>query len=277
MLIPGARAHDYGTDTPAGLFCRIAADGWQTVQLAPKKAIRGVAQHGVTDALVAEMKTALNATGLAVGVLGAYVEPSLADDDARKAQVDAFCRLVPVAAALSAGCIGTETTSMDKQPGTSRAQALACLRRSLQTMLAAAEQHGVPVAVEPVFYHAMATPEDVRELLRDMQSPHLKVIFDPVNLLAPELVETQEALWERAFACFGEHIAAVHIKGARREGGRMVSCPLEESVVDYQSLFARLRQLEGNIPVLREEAVPARAKEDLAFIRALNTKGSGKK
>ena len=57
---------------------------------------------------------------------------------------------------LGAGCIGTETTSMEKQPaGTTRKEAQELLCRSLADILPAAEALGVTVAVEPVTYHSM--------------------------------------------------------------------------------------------------------------------------
>jgi len=44
---------------------------------------------------------------------------------------------------------------------------------------------------------------------------------------------------------------------------------LEDSVIDYAGGFAMLRQLpQDSLPVLREEAVPARAASDIAFIRS---------
>lgn len=271
MLIPGARAHDYGKDSPENLFARIAADGWETIQLAFKKAISGVEQSGISAALTEQTAAALAQNGLSAGVLGAYVEPSLAEEAARKKEVDAFCSQIPVAAKLGALCIATETTNMQKQPGVTRKQALTCLRLSLAQMLETAEMYRVTVAIEPVFYHAMDTPEETRSVLRDMQSPWLKVVFDPVNLLASGLVKNQQDLWQRAFDCFGANIAAVHIKGVRQANGNMLACPLAESIVDYAAIFEGLRplaRLPKDIPLLREELAPSNAKEDLAFFRS---------
>ena len=75
----GARAHDYGRAAPDALLGRIAADGWQTVQLAMTKCLAGVdSWDAVTPAVVADARRALAAHGLTVAVLGAYVELGLA-------------------------------------------------------------------------------------------------------------------------------------------------------------------------------------------------------
>ncbi|MFV0412116.1 MAG: sugar phosphate isomerase/epimerase family protein [Oscillospiraceae bacterium] len=268
MMIPGVRAHDYGRQTPENLFAAIKADGWQTVQLACKKALSGIEEVSqLTPPFVEEVKAALAQSGLSVGVLGAYVELSFVEEEARRAEVEQFCSQLPVAKALGAGCIGSETTGMEKQPGVKRADALKALRRSLWEILPLAEQQQVAVAVEPVYTHAMATPEDVRALLADMQSPWLRVIFDPVNLLSPGEVAGQTGLWSRAFECFGPQIAAVHMKGVRPQNGGMQSVGFAQSVVEYGFVFEQLRRLPQPLPVLREEANPADSRQDLAFLQ----------
>ena len=48
----------------------------------------------------------------------------------------------------------------------------------------------------------------------------------------------------------------------------LYSTSLEDSCVDYAGGFEMLRQMpQASLPVLREEAVPARAASDLAFMR----------
>ena len=67
----------------------------------------------------------------------------------------------------------------------------------------------------------------------------------------------------------GEEIVAVHFKGQAfdAEGG-LLHTSLEESRTDYAGAFAMLHQLpQATLPVLREEAVPARAASDIAFMK----------
>lgn len=269
-FIVGARLHDYGKGSPDELFGRVAADGFAAVQLAYKKCVPFVRSYAdVTDALVAETVAAEKAHSIQVAVLGTYVELAINDESRLKNAAD-FKSQLAVCKALGAGCIGTETTSMEKQPaGTTREEAQELLCRSLADILPAAEALGVTVAVEPVTYHSMNSAAATRHILDTMRSQNLKVIFDMSNLVDAGNVGAQDRIWNDVGELLGDQIVAVHFKGqAFAPDGGLLHTSLEDSLTDYAGAFAMLRQLpQDALPVLREEAVPARAGSDIAFMR----------
>lgn len=269
-FIVGARLHDYGKGSPDELFGRVAADGFAAVQLAYKKCVPFVRSYAdVTDALVAETVAAEKAHSIQVAVLGTYVELAINDESRLKNAAD-FKSQLAVCKALGAGCIGTETTSMEKQPaGTTREEAQELLCRSLADILPAAEALGVTVAVEPVTYHSMNSAAATRHILDTMRSPNLKVIFDMSNLVDAGNVGAQDRIWNDVGELLGDQIVAVHFKGqAFAPDGGLLHTSLEDSLTDYAGAFAMLRQLpQDALPVLREEAVPARAGSDIEFMR----------
>ena len=269
-FIVGARLHDYGKGTPDELFGKVSADGFAAVQLAYKKCVPSVKSYAdVTDALVAETIAAGKAHRIQVAVLGTYVELAI-NDESRLNNVADFKSQLAVCKALGAGCIGTETTAMSKQPaGTTRAQAQELLCRSLAEILPAAEALGVTVGIEPVTYHSMNSATATRHILDTMRSPNLKVIFDMCNLVSAENADEQDRIWYDMGALLGDQIVAVHFKGqAFAPDGSLLHTSLEESRTDYAGAFAMLRQLpQPALPVLREEAVPARAASDIAFMK----------
>ena len=266
----GARLHDYGQGTPDELFARVAADGFAAVQLAYKKCVPGVKSYAdVTPQLVADTVEAGKRHHIQVAVLGTYVELALDDEAKRTANAADFKSQLAVCKALGAGCIGTETTNMALQPaGTTRERAQYMLCKSLETILPEAERLGVTVGIEPVSYHSMNTPEATRRILDTMASPALKVIFDAGNLLTADAVAHQDQLWDRVGSLLGDRLVAVHFKGETfTPEGKPQSTSLEESVIDFSGAFRMLRALPQTLPVLREEAVPARAASDIALIR----------
>lgn len=266
----GARLHDYGQGTPDELFARVAADGFAAVQLAYKKCVPGVKSYAdVTPQLVADTVEAGKRHHIQVAVLGTYVELALDDEAKRTANAAGFKSQLAVCKALGARCIGTETTNMALQPaGTTRERAQYLLCKSLETILPEAERLGVTVGIEPVSYHSMNTPEATRRILDTMASPALKVIFDAGNLLTADAVDHQDQLWDRVGSLLGDRLVAVHFKGETfTPEGKPQSTSLEESVIDFSGAFRMLRALPQTLPVLREEAVPARAASDIALIR----------
>lgn len=269
-FIVGARLHDYGKGTPDELFARVSADGFAAVQLAYKKCVPTVKGYAdITEALVNDTIAAEKAHNIQVAVLGTYVE--LAINDARRLQnVADFKSQLAVCKALGAGCIGTETTKMCDQPaGTTREEAQELLCRSLAEILPVAEELGVTVGVEPVTYHSMNSAAATRHILDTMRSPNLKVIFDLSNLVDADNVNVQDRIWNDIGELVGDKIVAVHFKGqAFNPDGSLLHTSLEDSLTDYAGAFAMLRQLPQEVlPVLREEAVPARAASDIAFMR----------
>lgn len=269
-FIVGARLHDYGKGSIDELLSRVAADGFSAVQLAYKKCIPSVKSYAdVTDKLVEETLVAQKNYKIQTAVLGTYVELAI-NDESRLKNVADFKSQLTVCKALGAGCIGTETTNMAKQPaGTTREEAQDLLCRSLAEILPLAEELGVLVAVEPVTYHSMNSPAAVRHILDTMRSPNLKVIFDMSNLVDAGNVEHQAAIWDQVGELWGNKIVAVHFKGQSfKKDDSLLSTSLEKSRTDYAGAFAMLRQLpQAQLPVLREEAVPARAASDIAFMK----------
>ena len=80
-------------------------------------------------------------------------------------------------------------------------------------------------------------------------------------------MDAQRRIWDKVGSWYGDKITAVHFKGQNfQPDGTLYSTSLEDSCVDYAGGFEMLRQMpQASLPVLREEAVPARAASDLAL------------
>jgi len=259
----GLRAHDYGKQPAIDLFTAIKNDGWKAIQLAFPKAIEGVDSFtDVTPEIVDNTKSTLTQTGLHVAVLGVYVDPSLVDEKERIKNRNFLAMALPQVKKLGAGCVGTETTNRGNH------SSLTALYRTLEELLPEAENLGVNIGIEPVHWHNLCSPELAKKMLSDLSSPSLKIIFDPINLLTPDAVKSQNELWKRCIDCFGEYIVAVHIKGTTGKSndiGMMDDSVFTESILDYEYLFSLLKPI--NVPILREGTSPAHAELDIEFLR----------
>lgn len=268
--ILGVRGHDYGKGNVKDIFTHIKQDGWECTQLAFKKLVAGVTSYeDVTPELVAEARNAMKAVQLNVAVLGTYVELGTLNSEKRQKDVADFISQIPVCKELGASCIASETSHFDYLNSTvSREEGLKTLLKSLEAIMPEAERQGVMVALEPVWSHTMNTVEVTREIIDNVKSPNLKIVFDPGNLLSPECLNRQDELYRRAIDSWGNLIAAVHIKGVRRSEQGYQLCSLNDSVVDYKAVFDALREVpQERLSILREGAVPEFAKRDQEFIK----------
>ena len=131
-FITGARGHDFGRRTPCDLLSAIGQAGFACTQLAYTKAVEGVKSYSdVTPELVAATQEAVAQTGVRIAVYGTYVELGLVGEEKRKAEAAKVLSQIGNAKLLAAGCMGSETTPMEKQPGANRKDALEALLRSL--------------------------------------------------------------------------------------------------------------------------------------------------
>lgn len=268
QYILGARGHDFGTGNVKEIFTLIKQSGWSCTQLAFKRLVKGVQSYeDVTPELIKKVEKAVREVQLDISVLGTYVELGSMDEVMRRNAVKDFISQIPVCKELNIPCIGSETSEW-RRSGATHEEAKKVLLKSLEEIMPVAEEHGVIVALEPVYTHTLNSVETTREILDCVQSSNLKIILDMANLMGPEWIEKQDVLFGRAVESWGELITAVHMKGVFYDNNKRKSCLLEESIVDYASAFRAMKDLPQEIiPVLREEAVPPMAKQEQDFMK----------
>lgn len=266
----GIRGHDFGRHTPERLAEVLAEAGVEAVQLALPKIIEGVDGYDDVDApLLDRIRDALARKDIEISVLGCYIEPALPDDAGRARQLDTFYQGIACASALGAVCIGTETTNYAGDEA-GRLRAFDLLSDSVEKMLRRAGEHGVTVAVEPVSWHTMNSPELTARLLSRFEGSGLSVIFDPSNLFARTSAAAQSALWRECLDAFGEKIVAVHVKDGVLGPDGVRPCLLGDGEIDYAGVIAPwLRAHKPSVPLLREEISPETAARDLAWMRGM--------
>lgn len=261
----GVRLHDYGKLSIDEMFARIKKDGFHCCQLAYPKAIAQISSYeDVTPKIVEETKAAMKKFDIEISVLGIYLEFAIDCEEVRRNSIEAVKRMIPIAKELQVKAIGFETTDMRLQPSaTSRERAVYLLCKSLEEILPRAEEAGVTIAVESVYWHSINTPQATKMLLDSMQSPNLGTIFDAGNLLPKERVKEQKLLWEEVEDLYADTIKAVHYKSqSYGKDGLPKACGQKENLIDWDLIFPILHKQEALLPIIREEIVPCLAGED---------------
>lgn len=265
LLRLGIRAHDLGCFPADELARRVREVGMDCVQLALAKAIRDVElRPGMLDSGMSEdIGNAFCRYGVRIEVLGCYINPIHPDAATRELMLGLFKEHLRHARDFGCGIVALESGSLNGDqsyhPGNSGEIAYLDLLGSMRELVAEAELSGCVVGIEAVSCHVLSTPERMRRLLDDIPSPHLQVVFDPVNLLSRANFLEHREVMRRSFNLFGERIAVVHAKDFRTSMGNLVTCPAGTGMMDYPLLLAWLSRHKPGIAVLLEDVPPGQA------------------
>ncbi|MEY8536348.1 sugar phosphate isomerase/epimerase [Blautia pseudococcoides] len=264
----GVRAHDYGRHTPEKLAGILKKEGFASAQVALHKAVEGVDKpFRVKKEILKNIKLEFQKKDVEIAVLGCYMDLSARDESVKKEHIINLEAGIRYGKYLGAGMTGTETSygvlNLEEKRETRKQ-----VWDTIDRLLATAQEQEICLGIEPVAAHTLYSPEWTKELIRDMSSPWLKIIFDPVNLLTKDRIQDQEELWKECFETFGEKIGVVHLKDCLLgRDGSSIPCPLGKGLMKYDCLFDWLKKNKPDISVLREEITMEHAHEDIAFMR----------
>ena len=140
----------------------------------------------------------------------------------------------------------------------------------LDDILNEADKYDVYVAMEPMEAHTLYCSEWTGKMIGKLGSDRLRIIFDPLNMLTRERVDSQEVLWRECIDAFGKETEIIHLKdGNFPDKGRHVPCKLGDGVMRYEIIEKWLKKEKPDITIIREEARYEYAKEDLVFMKRL--------
>lgn len=266
----GVRAHDYGRHTAAELAALLKGEGYEAAQLAIPRAITGIERYeDITEALCEEIREAFEKQGIEIAVMGCYMDLGNPDEEVRAQAVETFKRCLRLNKILGARVVGSETA----YPHLSKLEKhrwFPSMMESLKELRDEAERQDVWMAIEPVGWHPLEDVETARDVLRVLDSDHVKIIFDPANVLERPAEVSQSAYWKRCFETLGGFIETVHLKDFTVDAnGGYVPKLLGEGDMDYAVLREFLKT-RPDMPLLREEMDPAYAAQEIAFMRGLD-------
>lgn len=256
----GIRLHDVNTNCPQELqtmeqrAAKAREEGFSCVHLAYSKVIQGVTfdNAALNEGLAKYTKRVFESNGLDVAVLGCYL--NLAHPDPKKlAEIKSkYYGHLRVAALAGACVVGTETGAPNAQykldANTHTQEALNTFIRNLADVVECAEHFGVSMAIEPVWNHIVYNADRAVEVLKAIQSPNLRIILDPVNLLSMENADNREAVFQDAMEKLCDDIAIVHLKDFVRRDGKLVSVAAGTGEMQYDNI---LRFLKARKPFIQ--------------------------
>ena len=137
-------------------------------------------------------------------------------------------------------CTGTRdpVNMWQWHPENDSSQAWSDLLRAMEAALCIAEEEQVTLAFEPERANVVNSAARGHALLTAMQSPRLKVVIDPANLMVPGDERPMSQVLDEAFDLLGEHIVIAH---AKDRGADDTFRAAGEGILDYDH-YLRLLQ-----------------------------------
>ncbi len=215
----GIRAHDFGKMPLDALVQSVQEAGFEAMQLVLPKAVsdeRGNVQ-ALSQERAAEIGAVCKTTGVEIGLLGAYFNPIHSNKQKVQAGVELFKQYLQLAPHFGTQYVGTETGSYNDDkwtyhPDNHSDKAYNQVRATVEELVSVAETVGSTVLIEPAYHHVIYSPARMRQLLDDINSPNLKAIVDPFNLIHLGTYAETNKLFDQCVELFGDRIAVVHCK-----------------------------------------------------------------
>ena len=249
----GIRLHDVNASLPESEQTlekraqKAREEGFSCVHLALSKCIPGFTfdNAALTEGLAAHVHRVFQREQLDVAVLGCYLNLAHPDPQKVKEFQTRYFGSLRVASQAGIGMVGTETGAPNAaykfDANTHSAEALRTFMWNLEPVVECAEKFGAVIAIEPVWNHIVYDADRALIVLRGMKSPNLRVIFDPVNLLAMENLDRREQVLGEAMDILCDDIAMVHLKDYVRSDGKLVSVAAGTGEMDYTEIMRFLK------------------------------------
>ena len=267
MIQIGLRLHD-GEKLPIEeLLPLVKKKGFSCVHMALGKSLKDVPNTpaALTPGYAGYLKRLFWENGLDIAVLGNYLNLAHPDPTALAGIQEKYYAHIRFAALLGCGMVGTETGAPNAEykfcPECRSDEALSTFIKNLKPVIRCAEAYGVTVAIEPVAKHIVYNPKRCRQVLDEIGSHNLQVLFDPVNLLSMENMDHADEVIGEAIELLGKDVAMLHLKDYLPEdaGGQLKAAAPGHGGMDYSRVMAFVKKEKPFIYATLENTSPDNA------------------
>ena len=220
------------------------------------------------------MASEIQKRNLAVAAVSGTFNMIHPDPQQRQDGLRRLAAMAPVCPLLGASLVSlcTGTRDPDNQwrhhPQNSSQKAWLDLIASLTRALEITERFGLTLGIEPETANVIDSARKARQLLAELKSPRLKVVFDAANLFHPgELLRAREIL-DEAFDLLGNEVAIAHAKDVREENGELKHVAAGKGDLDYHYYLSKLQEAKFRGPLLLHGLTETEVSPSLAFLRA---------
>lgn len=267
MIQLGLRLHDADKLPIEQLLPLVKEQGYTCTHLALSKAMKEYpcSPSALTPGYANYLRNLFNKNDMDIAVLGNYLNLAYPDEQVIKDAKDKYYSHIRFASLLGCGMVGTETGAPNIEykfsPECRTDKALSTFINNLKPIVRCAEQYGVTIAIEPVVRHIVWNAKRCRQVLDEIGSHNLQVLFDPVNLLELDNVERREEIFAEAIELLGDDMAMIHLKDFIyvKEGHGLKSVGAGTGEMDYTQIMKFIKREKPFIYATLENTTPENA------------------
>lgn len=219
---------------------------------------------GMTALRSESIASIYHSVGIEIHSLGVYTNLIHPDAEERQKNLDYFEAMMKIAATMGVRYLITEAGHYHPEgpaPAVAYHFQEAVWERTIETgkrLAKMAADHGVTVLLEPFFRGFLASAKRTRLFLEEVDSPHMRVLLDPANLL--ELNDLEEM-----FDQLAPWIDCLHAKDRRLHVDRGV--PAGQGDLDYARFVSLAAQHVPHAPMIVEYVGPNDYQQALRHLR----------
>lgn len=261
----GLRLHDTLPGTLEERLMIVKQQGFNCAHVALSKVIQDyvVNTSALTPGYAMYLRSLFQKYEIDFAVLGCYLNLAHPEKEQMDKILQTYLAHIRFASILGCGVVGTETGAPNAdyryEPACHSEEALQVLIRNLKYIVSYAEKMGVIVAIEPVRSHIVCDAKRAKRVLREVDSPNLQIILDPVNLLGIDNYKQQSEVILEAIDLLGEDIAVVHMKDFIVKDNLIHSVAAGMGELDHHPIIKFIKESKPFIHCTLEDTKPDNA------------------
>jgi len=208
--------------------------------------------------------------GVSIAALSATYNMIHPDPEMRRRGQEGLAVLVaaarPMGARLLTLCTGTRDPDDQwrPHPDNDTPDAWRDLLESMEVAVGIAEAHAIDLGIEPERANVVDSAAKARRLIDEMQSPRLKIVLDPANLVETEPAAEKRRIVEQAIELLADRIMLAHAKDRTADGTFTAA---GKGVLDYPHYVRCLVSAGFDGPLIAHGLEAAEAPSVAGFLR----------
>lgn len=197
----------------------------------------------IADEKIEEIAAAARKHGVRIEAISATFNMTHPTQDVINKGMASLSVICEAAARLGCPLVTLCTGTLDAEdqwrfhPDNNTPQAWQKIRETMAQALQIASRYDVSLGIEPELANIVSSAEKARQLIDEMKSDRLKVIFDPANLFEVATITEQHAIVKKALDLLADDIAIAHAKDRNTDGSFATA---GKGVLDYHFYLKQL-------------------------------------